>query len=182
MLPSRSGRLQFAGAALIFLSLFAVPCALTAEDKPEARPSKPTASPRDSQGQPSLTSIPLPIGREAKGLVLPDFDLEGRELGRLEAASAKRLDLEHVQFSGLKLTTFKENNQTDLVIDMSDSVLDLKTKVLSSQHQTTINRADFQIVGDTMKFDTVSRKGTMIGNVKMVVTGHAVIVPKEENE
>lgn len=182
MLPSRSGRSRFAGGAVISLSLFAVAGALIADDKPETRPSKPTASPKDSQSQPSLTSIPLPIGREAKGLVLPDFDLEGRELGRLEAASAKRLDLEHVQFTGFKLTTFKENNQTDLVIDMSDSVLDLKTKVLSSRHQTTINRADFQIVGDTMKFDTVSRKGTMVGHVKMVVTGHAVIVPKQENE
>lgn len=134
------------------------------------------------QSEPGLTNIPLPIGHEAKGLVLPDFNVEGHLLGRLEAASAKRLDLEHVQFTGLKLTTYNDDNQTDLVIDMSVSVLDLKTKVLSSQRPTTINRADFQIVADTMKFDTVSRKGMMVGNVKMVVTGHSSLVSKEEGE
>ena len=39
--------------------------------------------------------------------------------------------------------------------------------------RTTVKRADFEIVGDTMKFDTVNRKGTLVGNVKMVITNVA---------
>ena len=34
------------------------------------------AAPSSSSGEQSLTNIPLPIGHEAKGLVLPDFDGE----------------------------------------------------------------------------------------------------------
>src|ERR1044072_5547004 len=38
----------------------------------------------------SLTNIPLPIGHEAKGLTLPDFDPEGRLRGKFTAGSARR--------------------------------------------------------------------------------------------
>ena len=34
------------------------------------------ASPKGSPAEQSLTNIPLPIGHEAKGLTLPDFDGE----------------------------------------------------------------------------------------------------------
>src|SRR6266566_4407763 len=36
-----------------------------------------TVTPGVSPGEQTLTNIPLPIGHEAKGLVLPDFDGEG---------------------------------------------------------------------------------------------------------
>lgn len=182
MLPSRSGRSRGAGAAILLLSLIAVSSRAFAEEKRPASATKGGPSPKPSPSAPGLTNIPLPIGHEAKGLVLPDFDTDGHLLGRLEAGSAKRIDLEHVQFTGVKLTTFNENNETDLVIDMSNSVLDLKTKVLSSQQRTMINRVDFQIVGDTMKFDTLSRTGTMTGNVKMVLTSRSSLVRKDDAE
>jgi 2-dehydro-3-deoxyphosphooctonate aldolase (KDO 8-P synthase) len=35
--------------------------------------------------------------------------------------------------------------------------LDLNTRVISSKERTKVVRADFEIVGDTMQFDTVSR-------------------------
>jgi lipopolysaccharide assembly outer membrane protein LptD (OstA) len=53
---------------------------------------------------------------------------------------------------------------------MNDSVLDLKTRILSSQERTTIKRADFNIAGDSVQFDTNTRTGKLIGNVKMVIT------------
>ena len=53
---------------------------------------------------------------------------------------------------------------------MNESVLDLKTRILSSQERTTIKRADFNVVGDSVQFDTNTRTGKLIGNVKMVIT------------
>jgi len=41
---------------------------------------------------------PLPIGHEAKGLVLPDFDSEGHLRGKFEAGIAHRIDQEHIGF------------------------------------------------------------------------------------
>jgi len=132
--------------------------------------ARAAAIPSVSPAEQSLTNIPLPIGHQAKGLVLPDFDGEGHLRGRFEAGTAHRIDQEHVGFEHLKITTYTPENQADLQIDMHTSVLDLKTRVLSSQERTTIQRADFNIVGDSVQFDTNTRTGRLIGNVKMVIT------------
>src|SRR5437762_2843399 len=55
-------------------------------------------TPSGTEGPQSLTNIPLPIGHEAKGLVLPDFDLNGHLRGKFVAASARRIDQDHVNF------------------------------------------------------------------------------------
>jgi hypothetical protein len=137
-----------------------------------------TATPSASPGEQSLTNIPLPIGHEAKGLVLPDFDANGHLRGRFEAGTAHRIDQEHIGFQHLKITTYTPENQPDLRVDMNTSVLDLKTRVLSSQERTTIQRADFNIVGDSVQFDTNSRTGRLIGNVKMVITDKSHLTAK----
>src|SRR5215475_2980217 len=126
--------------------------------KPRAK-----AAPSVSPAEQSLTNIPLPIGHKAKGLVLPDFDGEGHLRGRFEAGTAHRIDQEHVGFEHLKITTYTPENQADLQIDMHTSVLDLKTRILSSQERTTIHRADFNIAGDSVYFDTNTRTGRLIG-------------------
>jgi len=131
-----------------------------------------------SPGEQSLTNIPLPIGHEAKGLVLPDFDGDGRLRGKFEAGTANRIDQEHVGFQHLKITTFTPQSQPDLQIDMSTSVLDLKTRILSSKERTTIQRSDFNIAGDSVQFDTNSKTGRLIGNVKMVITDKSHLTAK----
>lgn len=131
-----------------------------------------------SPGEQSLTNIPLPIGHEAKGLVLPDFDGNGRLRGKFEAGTAHRIDQEHVGFQHLKITTYTPESQPDLRIDMQTSVLDLKTRVLSSQERTTIQRSDFNIAGDSVQFDTNAKTGRLIGNVKMVITDKSHLTAK----
>jgi hypothetical protein len=131
-----------------------------------------------SPGDQNLTNIPLPIGHEAKGLVLPDFDGDGRLRGKFEAGTAHRIDQEHVGFQHLKITTYTPESQTDLQIDMQTSVLDLKTRILSSQERTTIQRSDFNIAGDSVQFDTNSKTGRLIGNVKMVITDKSHLTAK----
>ena len=140
--------------------------------------ASPTAS--ASPSEQSLTNIPLPIGHEAKGLVLPDFDLEGHLRGKFVASTARRIDEEHIRFQDLKITTFTPENQTDLQIDMQTSLFDLKTKILSSQERATVKRADFDIVGDSIQFDTNTRTGRMIGNVKMVITSQSHLLEKAQ--
>jgi hypothetical protein len=144
----------------------------------KGRKKKGAATPSASPAEQNLTNIPLPIGHEAKGLVLPDFDANGHLRGRIEAGTAHRIDEEHVGFQILKITTYTPDNQSDLRIDMNTSVLDLKTRVLSSQERTTIQRSDFNIVGDSVQFDTNSRTARLIGNVKMVITDKSHLTAK----
>jgi hypothetical protein len=56
---------------------------------------------------------------------------------------------------------------------MKTSVFNLKTQVLTSAVRSTVKRADFEVVGDTMRFEMLTRQGTLAGNVKMVVRGKA---------
>lgn len=173
MLSSRSGS-SLRSAALVILVVVAGVSLAPAGEK-QKRENKPTPPPTSD-----LTAIPLPIGHEAKGLVLPNFDEQGKLTAKLEAGAAKRLDANHVLFTSLKLTTFTGESQPDLAIEMLDSVFDLKTRVVTSQHRATIKRADFDISGDAVEFDTVARHGKLVGNVKMVITGRGELKPPND--
>src|SRR6266403_1689255 len=165
---------------LLLISLFVFILAPTVSGQSKGRKKKGRATEETSAspGEQNLTNIPLPIGHEAKGLVLPDFDANGHLRGRFEAGTAHRIDEEHVGFQHLKITTYTPESQPDLRIDMQTSVLDLKTRVLSSKERTTIQRADFNITGDSVQFDTNTKPGRLIGNVKMVITDESHLTAK----
>jgi hypothetical protein len=166
--PYARGTLSLWLLSAVLSILIGLSCA-SAQSKGKGKP-RAKATPSASPGEQSLTNIPLPIGHEAKGLVLPDFDADGHLRGKFEAGTARRIDQEHVGFEQLKIITYTPEDQQDLRIDMSTSVLDLKTRILSSKARTTIQRSDFNIAGDSVEFDTNNKTGRLIGNVKMVIT------------
>ena len=153
---------------------------VSAQSKGRKGKPRSNAAAASPSGEQSLTNIPLPIGHEAKGLVLPDFDGDGHLRGKFEAGTAHRIDEGHIGFEQLKITTYTPEDQQDLRIDMSTSVLDLKTRILSSKARTTIKRADFNIAGDSVEFDTNSRTGRLVGNVKMVITDKSRFTAKPD--
>ena len=185
MPPFRSGRFRKLGAAgfLIFLLGASVIARPRGTPRPTASASKTSPTPSPGGKSPAgLTNVPLPVGHEAKGLVLPDFDLQGHMRSRLEAGVAKRLDTDHMQFKEMKMTTFTLQNAIDLMIEMPSSVLDLNSRVVVSHERTTVTRSDFHISGDQAEFDTLTRKGTLTGNVKMVITNQAKFQQKKTAE
>jgi hypothetical protein len=127
------------------------------------------ATPSGPEEDVGLKNIPLTVGHEAKGLVLPNYDLQGHLLGRFEAATAARIDENHVRFKDLKMQTYDQQEKPDFNIDMTVATLNLDTRVIESNQRTTIKRADFQIAGDAMSFSTMTHKGTMKGNVHMTI-------------
>ena len=170
MLPFLSGR---AGRAFLLIAILLNATAFSAlSDAPKkgGRKKIPTTDVSPTATPEAAAQVPLPVGHEAKGLVFPDIDENGHLRGRFVAGTARRVDQDHMEFRDLKITTYTDSNQIDLEIAMADSVLDLNTRVLKSPQKTTIKRADFEIVGDTARFDTVARQGTVTGNVKMTIT------------
>jgi len=181
MLPCRKVR----AGRVLFFSLLSVSFLVASTDfaqqsKKHGKKKKAAETSESATPTPESNSqVPLPVGHEAKGLVLPDFDGNGHLRGRFVAGTARRVDQDHMQFRELNITTFTEDNQIDLQIAMADSVLDLNTHVLSSPQRTTIKRADFEIVGDTARFDTAARQGTITGNVKMVISDQSKLRPQK---
>jgi hypothetical protein len=184
MLPFRSGRAGIASASSALLLLILLTCAVFAAEKkvpkPEGKSPTPTANaePKKKPARPKpeegIKDVPIATGHDAKGLVLPDFDREGRMRGKLQAGVTRRLDDQNIEFLGVKFTTFTaETEKPDLEISMDKSVFNLKTQLLTSNVRSTVKRADFEVAGDTMKFEMVTQLGTLEGNVKMVVRGKA---------
>ena len=183
MLPFRNGRAVFRGAPSAFFLLALLSCVALAGGKsptPEAKATiVPKTRPKPEEG---VRNVPIAAGHDARGLVLPDFDRQGRLRGKLEAGLTKRLDDENIEFRSVKFTTFvPETEKPDLQVSMSKSVFNLKTQVLNSSERTTVKRADFEITGDTMEFEMLTRKGKLAGNVKMVVRGKSR-APANEGE
>jgi hypothetical protein len=181
MLPFRSGRAGITGASSALLLLILLTCAVFAAEKkvPKSEGKSPTPAasaepkkksrPKPEEG---IKDVPIATGHDAKGLVLPDFDREGRMRGKLQAGVTRRLDDQNIEFLGVKFITFTaETEKPDLEISMDKSVFNLKTQVLTSSVRSTVKRADFEVTGDTMKFEMVTRLGSLEGNVKMVVRG-----------
>ena len=106
MLPSRSWAAGGCGAISFFLFLLFL-CNtgnVAYAQKNKAKPHKRSAGAGSASASATpgdLTNIPLPIGHEARGLVLPDFDLEGHLRGKFVAESARRNDQEHIVFNDL---------------------------------------------------------------------------------
>jgi lipopolysaccharide assembly outer membrane protein LptD (OstA) len=161
---------------LLLLILLALEPAFAVKPKGKKDKKFLSATPSATAGEQSLTNIPLPIGHEAKGLVLPDFDVEGHLRGRFEAASAKRLDEVHIGFQSLKIITYTPEKKPDLTVELSEAVLNMKTRILTSKERTIIKRADFDIAGDSVEFDTNTHTGKLVGNVKMVITSQSQLL------
>ena len=164
MLPCRSGR--FLRSARLSLVLLMVGSSVASAGDGKRRKSSPTPVPKEELG---LKSIPLTVGHEAKGLVLPNYDLRGNLLGRFEAATAARIDENHVRFTNLKMITYDKQEKPDFNVDMTEGTLNLETRVIDSARRTKIKRSDFEIAGDAMQFNTLTHQGTMTGNVQMTI-------------
>lgn len=167
MLPCRSGRFS-RSARLSFVLLLVGSCVAFAGDR-KHRKGVPTPTPKTAKEVLGLKNIPLTVGHEAKGLVLPNYDLRGHLLGRFEAATAARVDENHVRFTDLKMVTYDKQEKIDFNVDMAEAVLNLETRVVDSKKRTKVKRADFEIAGDTMQFNTMTHQGTLTGNVEMTI-------------
>jgi Lipopolysaccharide-assembly, LptC-related len=184
MLPFRSGRAGIVSAFAAFSLLILLGCAVFAAEKksskgggkpptptPTVAPNKKPQRPKPEEG---IKDVPITEGHDAKGLVLPDYDKLGNLRGKLRAGVTRRLDEQNVEFQSVNFTTFQPETETpDLQISVDKAVLNLKTQVFTSNVRSTVKRADFEVEGDTMRFEMLSRQSTLEGNVKMVVRGKA---------
>src|SRR5436190_19174464 len=182
MLPFRSGRAGIFSALASLLLLVLLSCVVFAAEKkpsksqaktpaptPSAAPNKKTQRPKPEEG---IKDVPITQGHDAKGLVLPEYDLLGRLRGKLQAGVTRRLDDENIQFESVKFVTFYPETETpNLEINVNSAVLNIKTQILTSNVRSTVKRADFEAAGDSMKFEMLTRQSVLEGNVKVVVRG-----------
>jgi len=114
-------------------------------------------------------SIPIPVGHHAEGVRFPYHDERGTLKMDFSIQSAYRVDDSHLQMKLVKLLTYDDSGKLEMTIDMPSSILDLRSRIVISDEPVMIRRADFEITGDTMQFDTQTHSGKIVGKVKMLI-------------
>src|SRR5881394_818510 len=84
--------------------------------------------------------------------------------------------------ASMNIITYTSESKPDLTVELSESILNLKTRILSSNERTIIKRADFDISGDSVEFDTNTHTGKLVGNVKMVITSQSQLLGNQTSE
>ncbi len=113
-----------------------------------------------SQGQ--KIDLPIPVGEWVKGIKIPQYDENGKLTMNLIAERARKLDEKQVEFGKLKIE-FNEKEEKTIIVEIPHSVLDMESKVLIADTETAVRREDFEIIGQSAEFDTLSRSGTFKG-------------------
>lgn len=151
--------------SFFFLCSF-VTVALSAS--PDAKPVSAAPSKESSSLSASKKSeeidLPAPVGEEMKGIVIPQYEADGKLRMKLSCDTAQKVDEHNVSIHGLKVEFF-EKGERDVVVSVPEATFNLATTLLSTETPTTIKREDFSMVGDTATFDTTKRFGTMKGHV-----------------
>ena len=146
-------------AGIVFLAVLPL-----AEGKHSKGNGNATGSPT-----PVKLNIPIPIKHDANGVKLPYFDDRGRLQMYFNIESALRVDADHLEMTNAYMQTYDEKGVADANVYMSRSVLDLNSRIVTSDIPVVVRRSDFEITGQKMVFNTQTRSGRMTGHVQMVI-------------
>jgi hypothetical protein len=151
-----------------------------AEPKPDA-----TDAADDQQNDKGRMSLPIPKGHDSKGLKIPYYDSDGHLQMIFTIGIANRVDEDHVRMSELQVETFDDKEKSEMVIDLPTSIIDLNTRIITTNLSVTIKRSDFELTGHTMEFNTITKQGKLGGGVRMLIYDRSDIVgakPEAESQ
>lgn len=113
----------------------------------------------------------VPPGAVNKGAVIPSFDSTGRRTSLITADVLRRVDDERIYAENLVVQMFNVDPKNDVHIDLKTAFYQMVAGggVLRSTERSHVSRADFDIEGDSLIFDTAKNQGRMTGNIHMVI-------------
>jgi hypothetical protein len=154
------------------------------KDKGDAK--KPAATPAPegddaAKPRPKL-SLPLAKGYDSKDVRFPYNDGTGKKTMTFQIGVATRLDDDHVRMKQLLIETFNdETSEKEMTITMPTAMLDLNTRIITTNDSVTIKRSDFELTGKIMEFNTETKQGRLQKDVKMVIYNmQDTVEPKPE--
>lgn len=122
----------------------------------------------DEPEEPAGFDLPMPVGIPVNGVRIPHLGDDGQVLLLMEADVATKIDESLVELEGLRIEATDEEGR-EILVEIPHAFFNLDNRVLEGGKSATIKREDFEIVGDSLEFDTQTRFGTMRGNVKMTI-------------
>ena len=125
--------------------------------------------------------IPVPVGHEVKGLRLPVRNHEGKLDILFDIETDTRLDAQNVQMRTAAIQTFnQQTSQPEVKIDLRTSTMNLENNLIRSNEPVVISRSDFKLTGDGLEFNSKTRQGRVIGNIRMLIYNRNELDRKQE--
>jgi lipopolysaccharide assembly outer membrane protein LptD (OstA) len=114
--------------------------------------------------------IPIPVGHDAKGLRLPMRNEQGKLQFVLDVEKVRRVDQANVEMHNSVIQTYDDQTGArSAKIEMIDSVMNTETNVLTTHDPVIVSREDFRLTGDSAVFNTKTRQGKVIKNVRLII-------------
>ena len=113
----------------------------------------------------------VPPGAVNKGAFIPSFDSTGRRTSLITADMLRRVDDERIYAENLVVQMFNADPKNDVRIDLRTAFYQMAGSggILRSTERSHVRRADFDLEGDSLIFDTAKNQGRMTGNIHMVI-------------
>jgi hypothetical protein len=159
-------------ASLLLLPLVGI----AAEPKPvsASSPAKSKAG-TESQADPAsagagLTNFgrQIPAQRPNRGIYIPTFTA-GQPSSIIEADVITRIDDSRLLAESMTIHLYGDQPAEHVTVKMPSATYNMTNQILRSSERSKVSRADFDLEGDALIFDTTSSQGRMTGNVRMTI-------------
>jgi len=127
--------------------------------------------------------IPIPVGHDAKGLRLPMRNDQGKLQFVLDVEKVRRVDQANVEMHNSVIQTYDDQTGAQSAkIEMIDSVMNTETNVITTHDPVIVSREDFRLTGDSAVFNTKTRQGKVIKNVRLIIYNRDELTKKTPEE
>jgi hypothetical protein len=127
--------------------------------------------------------LPIPIGHDVKGLRVPFRNDEGKMEFRMDVAWARRLDEQNVEMRSSVIQTYDQDTyKPSAKVELKTSVMNMDTNIIVSHEPVVVTREDFRLTGDAMEFNTKTREGRVVGNVRLIIYNRDELANKKSDE
>jgi hypothetical protein len=127
--------------------------------------------------------LPIPIGHDVKGLRVPFRNEEGKMEFRMDIEWARRLDEQNVEMRSSVIQTYdQDTHKPSAKVELKTSVMNMDTNIIISHEPVVVSREDFRLTGDAMEFNTKTREGRVIGNVRLIIYNRDELANKKPEE
>jgi hypothetical protein len=127
--------------------------------------------------------IPIPVGHDAKGLRLPMRNEQGKLQFILDVERVRRLDQANVDMHNSIIQTYDDQTGAPSAkIELINSVMNTDTNVITTQDPVVITRDDFRLTGDSAVFNTKTRQGKVVKNVRLIIYNRDELKKKDSEQ
>lgn len=175
-----SGLLRLGATASLLAAALPAPATESQADRKgqAGETGQPEAEAGEQAGNPvsGLAAIAkiIPIGHEQKSVVVPNYS-NTRISSLIRAAGMKRLDDQRLALTEVTITTYDDEENEEMIVKMPTAIYHLESAILEGTSRSTVSRADFDLLGDGLLFDSGNNFGRMQGNLHMTIKDDSII-------